>query len=117
MTNMLENLYKKLPNVYHNGKFNGVDLMAVLQATVGFAKVMKSKDPLDFIGTALGLATSMAGKKCLKSLQSYLDSMETWLTFGKKYTPLVDSSALDFSQIDVSSVPQIMKVRTEIHSL
>ena len=72
---------------------------------------IKGKDPLDFIDTALGLAGSQSGKQCLGSLESNLGSIKKWLTFGKVYTPLVDSSDLDFDKLDVASVPEIMQVR------
>ena len=100
-----------LPNVYDQAKFNPDDLLAILQGITGFAGAIKGKDPLDFIDTALGLAESQSGKQCLGSLESNLGSIKKWLTFGKVYTPLVDSSDLDFDKLDVASVPEIMQVR------
>jgi len=117
MTSVLENLAAKLPEVYDKAKFNGQDLLAVLQGTVGFANSIKSKSPLDFIDAALGLAGSLSSKKCLKSFQWYLNSIKKWLTFGKKYTPLNDSSALDFDQVDVTSVPEIMQASLTYRSI
>lgn len=100
-----------LPNVYDQAKFNPDDLLAILQGITGFVGAIKGKDPLDFIDTALGLAGSQSGKQCLGSLESNLGSIKKWLTFGKVYTPLVDSSDLDFDKLDVASVPEIMQVR------
>ena len=111
MTSILENLLNHLPDAYDKAKFNPNDFLAVLQAVTGFASSIKSKDPLAAIGTALGLAGSLAGKQCLGSLESILSSARTWLTFGKNFKPLEDSSELNFDVIDVSSVPQIMQVR------
>ena len=100
-----------LPEVYKKGKFNKQDFLAVLQATVGFAKAIASKSPLDAIDAGLGLMGSLSGKQCLKSLESIRGSIKKWLTFGEHYKPLADSSDLDFDQLDVSSVPHIMQVR------
>ena len=111
MTSILKNIQNILPDVYAKAKFNRDDLIAVLQGLVGFGNAIASKNPMDFIDAALGIAASQSGKQCLKSLQSTVGSIKRWLTFGKKYTPLKDSSDLDFDQVDVSSVPEIMKAR------
>ena len=111
MTSILENLFVKLPDIYDKAKFNRQDFLAVLQGIVGFANAIKSKSPLDFIDAAVGVASDLSGKNCLKSLHSYFSSIKKWLTFGEKYKPLVDSSALDFEQVDVASIPEIMQVR------
>ena len=92
-------------------KFNKEDILAVLQGTVGFAKAIASKNPFDAIDAGLGLMGSLAGKQCLNSLESIRGSIKKWLTFGEHYKPLADSSDLDFDQLDVGSVPQIMQVR------
>lgn len=110
MTSILENINTLLVGVHKNAKFNSQNFLAVLQGIVGFSSAISSKSPLAFIDTALGLAGSFSGQKCLKSLQSILGSVKQWLTFGEHYKPLVDSSDLDFDQLDVGSVPQIMKV-------
>ena len=57
---------------------------------------------------------SQLGKQCLNSLEGYLASIKKWLTFGKNYNPLKDSSDLDFDQVDVNSVPEIMQVQNII---
>ena len=110
MTSILTNIQNILPDVYAKAQFNQDDLIAMLQGLVGFGKAIASKDPMEFIDAALGIAASRSGKQCLKSLQSTVGSIKKWLTFGKKYTPLKDSSDLDFDQVDVGSVPEIMKV-------
>lgn len=111
MTSILKNIRNMLPDVVEKAKFNKDDLIAVLQGVVGFSGAIASKDPFAFIDSALGIAGSLSGKACLKSLNSILGSIKKWLTFGKKYTPLKDSSDLDFDQVDVSSVPEIMEVQ------
>ena len=110
----MESIIRRFPTLlkdtYEQGKFNKNDLIAMLQGITGFAKAIASRNPLDFIDAALGVASSFAGKACLKTLDQYLDSVKTWLTFGEKYIALTDSSDLDFDQVAVSSVPEIMQV-------
>jgi len=115
MTSLLIIIQKMLPDVYDKAKFNPADLLAVLQGIVGFANAIASRDPFAVIDTALGIASSQSGKQCLKSLESSLSSIKKWLTFGKNYTPLKDSSDLDFDQVDVASVPEIMKANLEMN--
>ena len=110
MTTILKNFPNLLKDTYKKGKFHRDDLIAVMQGITGFGKAIASKDPLDFIDAALGTASSLSGKACLKSLDSYLGSAKRWLTFGEKYKALTDSSDLDFDQVAVSSVPEIMQV-------
>ena len=110
MTIILENVIKTLGTAYESGKFNVRDFIAVLQGLVGFGKAIKGGKPGDFIDAALGIAESLRGKSCLKSLSQYTDSVRKWLTFGEIYQPYEDSSQLDFDQLDVSSIPDIMKV-------
>ena len=110
MTTIIKNFPNLLKDTYKKGKFHRNDLIAVLQGITGFGKAIASKKPLDFIDTALGIASSLSGKACLKSLDSYLGSAKKWLAFGEKYKALTDSSDLDFDQVAVSSVPEIMQV-------
>ena len=112
MNSILQDITSMFPDqVYNKAKFNAGDFLALLQGMVGFAKAILNKSPLDFIDTALEVAELPANKACLKSLESYMGSIKQWLTFGKHYQPLVDSSDLDFDELDVGSVPQIMQVR------
>ena len=110
MSSILTNINSMFSDVYKTAKFNANDFMAVLQGLVGFSSAIASKNPFDAINAVLGVAGSMSGKGCLKSLESYKSSIKTWLTFGQNYKPLNDSSDLNFDQLDVSSVPQIMQV-------
>ena len=110
MTTILENFPNMLKDTHKKGTFHRNDLIAVMQGITGFGKAIASKNPLDFIDTALGVASSLSGKACLKSLDSYLGSAKKWLNFGEKYKALTDSSDLDFDQVAVSSVPEIMQV-------
>ena len=120
MSAMVAQIEIMFKDVYSAAKFNGADLLAVLQGLVGFSKGIsinqESKrmkiaiSPLDIIDAALGLASSLASSSCLGTLSGNLAKIKTWLQFGEHYEPLEDSSDLDFDQLDVSSVPEIMKV-------
>ena len=112
MTSILESINTKITDVYDDAKFNKADFLAVLQGVVGFSRSIAGQSPGDFIDTALSLAGSLSGKTCLKKLDEYRDSIKKWLTFGENYEPLEDSSQLDFDQLDVTSIPDIMQVST-----
>ena len=103
--NMLPNAQKKVQD-----KLNRDETIAVLQGMTGFASAIAGKDPFDFINTALDIASYASNAPCRISLDSSLRSINKWLTFGKEYIPLEDSSDLDFSQVDINSVPEIMQV-------
>ena len=111
MTSITEQIRSILPEALRAAKFNEDDFLAVLQGIVGFAGAIKDKNPLDFIGSAVGLAQDLSGKRCpLGILEDNLDKLEKWLTFGKAYEALQDSSDLDFDRVDISSVPEVMQV-------
>ena len=110
MTFILENIVDTFGTTYKEGKFNVADFIAVLEGLVGFGKAIKGGNPGDFIETALGLVDKLRGKDCIKTLPEYTSSIQKWLTFGKVYEPREDSSELDFDQLDVTSIPEIMMV-------
>lgn len=111
MTGITEQIRSILPEALRAAKFNEDDFLAVLQGIVGFAGAIKDKNPLDFIGSAVGLAQDLSGKRCpLGTLEGNLDKLEKWLTFGKSYEALQDSSDLDFDRVDISTVPEVMQV-------
>lgn len=111
MTGIIKEVEAKLPETLEAAKSHHGDFLAILQGVTGFVSAAASKDPFAFIDSALGLAESQHGKTCLKTLSNYQNSLRTWLTFGKNYKPLKDSSDLDFDQVDVDSVPAVMQVR------
>ncbi|XP_078356069.1 uncharacterized protein LOC144640885, partial [Oculina patagonica] len=115
MNSTLLRVESMLPEVYEEAKFNANDLLAVLQGVTGFLGGLKGKDPFAAIDSALGIASSLSGKACLGSLESNLASIKKWMTFGKHYKPLLDSSDLDFDQVDVGSVPEIMQANLEMN--
>ena len=110
MTGILKQVKTMLPEVYEKAKLNANDFLAILQGLTGFVSSIASKDPFGFIDSALGVAESQLGKQCLKTLEGYLGSIRKWLTFGKNYNSLKDSSDLDFDKVEVDSVPEIMQV-------
>lgn len=113
MTSILESIGVTLGDAYVKGQFNGADLIAMLQGVVGFYKAIRDKSPSEFIDNALSVADSFRGKQCLKKLSDYRDSITKWLTFGKNYQPYEDPSQLDFDQLDVTAIPEIMQVATK----
>ena len=110
MSSIIQEVTSELPGVYKKAKFNSQNLIGMLQGLVGFAAAGAAKDPFALIDQTLTLAEESSQRCHLKSLDSYLGSIKQWLTFGKHYKPLVDSSELNFDQMNVSSVPQIMQV-------
>ncbi|CAH3148651.1 unnamed protein product, partial [Porites lobata] len=115
MSSIIQEVTSELPGVYKKAKFNSQNLIGMLQGLVGFAAAGAAKDPFALIDQTLALAEESSQRCHLKSLDSYLGSIKQWLTFGKHYKPLVDSSELDFDQMNVSSVPQIMQANLEIN--
>ena len=111
MNGILGEIETKLP--YLKAQFNGNDWIALLQGLVGFTKAIKGKSPLDFIDSAITAASTFKSKACLKSMGSYMDDIKKWMTFGENYRPLLNSSELDFDQLDVGSVPEIMQVSSQ----
>lgn len=113
MNDILKNIASLLPQLYARSRFQVDDFLAILQGIAGFASGIASRDPFTVIDSVIGLAGatySLVGNTCFQSLQSYMGSVKRWLTFGQHYKPLADSSDLDFDQLDVGSVPQIMQV-------
>ena len=104
--NLLPEAYRKTRN-----KLDVEQFIAVLQGITGFAVAIKGKDPLGFIDSAVGIMDYEINKPCLKSLGTIRKNLKKWLTFGKEYKPLKDSSDLNFDKVKVSAIPEVMKVR------
>ena len=86
-----------------------MQLIAVLQGITGFASNIIGGDVSGVLDTALGIAKDVEDLPCFTSLKIVIKNAKAWLTFGK-YRPLNDSSDLDFDKMNVSSVPDMMKV-------
>ena len=123
MNNTLIRIYSSLKEAQEvaQHRLTRQQFMAVLQGITGFASAIfesavseEPKGPFAFIDTAISIAEYDANKPCLTSLGSVIQSAKKWLTFGK-YRPLNDSSELNFDKIDVSSVPDIMKVKCTVY--
>ena len=110
MTSIFKSIDVTLVDTYVKGKFHKGDLLAVLQGIVGFYKSIRDKSPSDFIENALNVADALRNKDCLKKLGDYRASIKKWLSFGKNYVPYEDPSKLDFDQLDVTAIPDIMQV-------
>lgn len=111
MNNVVVHIEAALGEAHSSATFNADDFMAVLQGVVGFLSAVATSNPLAFINSGVTLAQDLSGKMCpVGSIHDILDKLEKWLTFGEIYTPLEDSSDLDFDQVDVESVPEVMQV-------
>ena len=103
-----------LSDVYETAKFNSDDLFVILEGITGFFSGVLGKDPFAALGSALGVMGHFVGQCDLGELQNNLDKVEKWLKFGQDYAALKDSSELDFDQMDVEAVPEVMQVNIEM---
>ena len=103
--NMLPEGYEKTQE-----KLDTEQLIAVVQGVTGFAAPITGKDPLTLIVTAGYVMDYQINKPCLESLDNIRLNLKKWLTFGKEYEPLEDSSDFDFDKVEVSAIPEVMKV-------
>ncbi|KAJ7328567.1 hypothetical protein OS493_024484 [Desmophyllum pertusum] len=115
MRSSLEEIVSQLPDVYEKTKFNGEDLLVILQGITGFLGAIRDKDPAASIGAVLEVAGHFAVKCNTGTLQDNLGKIEKWLTFGKAYSALEDSSELDFDTMDVECVPEVMQANLEMN--
>lgn len=91
-------------------QFNLEHLFAILQGITGFVGGVAGKDPGAAISGALSIIEAEATRCNRGTLRENKDKIKKWLTFGKAYKALTDSSQLNFDEMDVQSVPEIMKV-------
>lgn len=110
MTSYLEDIVTMLPDAYRSTQFNVDDLMVLIKGVTGFASSKIAGDPFMSLSTVIEIAEHFRGQCNAGTLLDNLDRIEKWLTFGKAYAALEDSSDLDFDQMDVGSVPEMMKV-------
>ena len=115
MTSSLEEITAQLPDVYEASQFNRGDLFVILQGITGFLSGITSQDPSASIGAAIGVVGNFATKCNTGTLHENLDKIEKWMTFGEAYAALEDSSDLDFDQLDVGAVPEVMMVKWQLH--
>ena len=110
MTDIFKQIETTLPDVLQKAKTNENQFLAILQGVTGFVSAGASKNPFDAIQSIIDLRGTQIGQDCLKTLDQYLESIRKWLTFGKHYKALENSSDLDFDRVDVDSVPEVMQV-------
>ncbi|KAJ7321740.1 hypothetical protein OS493_034360 [Desmophyllum pertusum] len=115
MEGLLANIKATAVELITVSRFNEDDLLAVLQAVCGFASAVVTKDPLGLVDAALGVAFTGERKCPLGTLENNAEKLKKWLTFGKSYQALEDSSDLDFDQVDVESVPEVMQANLEMN--
>ncbi len=102
MKSSLQDVIDQLPDVVEEARFNRQDLLVILQGITGFYD--------GIAGTAIDVAGYFATKCNSGTLKENLGNIDKWLTFGKEYAALEDSSDLDFDKMDIGSVPEVMKV-------
>ena len=112
MKGILTTIMNLLPEAYQKtkNKLEAEQFLAVLQGITGFSGAVAGKDPFAFIDSAVGIMDYEINKPCLKSLGTIRKNLKKWLTFGKEYKPLKDSSDLNFDLVKVSAIPEVMKV-------
>ncbi|KAL9956907.1 hypothetical protein ACROYT_G038462 [Oculina patagonica] len=113
MGGYLDNILNEVPSVWHAGNFNKKDFVAVLQGITGFLKA--GFNPLDIADTALGLYSHFGTKCDDGDLKGLLQKVKKWVKIGKKYEALKDSNDLNFDEMDIESVPEMMKARLEMN--
>lgn len=111
MNSSLAEIIVQLPEVYEAAQFNREDLFAILEGSAGFFSGVLGRDPFSSLGAAIGVIGRFASRCNTGNLQENLNKTLEWLTFGQQYAALEDSSDLDFDQLNVESVPEVMKVR------
>lgn len=104
---------REIPNGIGASRFKIEDLLTILQGSCGFVSGAAST-PLELLGPTLEVVLDLSDiLTCpIGSLEDISDKLHKWLTFGSSYKPLEDSSDLDFDQVDIGSVPEMMQVRT-----
>lgn len=110
MNSSLAEILVQLPDVYQAAQLNREDLFAILEGLSGFSSGVVGRDPLASLGAAIGVIGRFASRCNVGTLQENVNKTIKWLTFGEQYAALEDSSDLDFDQLDVGSVPEVMKV-------
>ncbi|KAJ7388772.1 hypothetical protein OS493_035738 [Desmophyllum pertusum] len=91
------------------------DLFAILQGYNRIPEWNCGKRSFAAIGAALDVVGNFATSGNLGTLQNNKNKIEKWLTFGKAYKALNDSSDLNFDTMDITSVPEVMKANLEMN--
>ena len=116
MNGSLTALFNELPDGDADAQFTKRDLLVVLQGLAGIVAAGTVSDPFTAASTIFRVIGNFATQCNTGTLQENKDKLLKWLTFGKNYAALKDSSELDFTQLDVEAVPEIMKVNYHMSS-
>jgi len=113
MKEMLERIYSLMKEAQRKTQYKlSLDqALTLIQGVAGFAGSIVEKEPFVSLDMTVSYAQQQVNWPCLTKLKSMIKSVQKWMTFGK-YSPLADSSDLNFYKVNVSSVPQIMQVIT-----
>ena len=116
MNGSLTALFNELPDGDADAQFTKRDLLVVLQGLAGIVAAGTISDPFTVASITFRVLGNFATQCNTGTLQENKDKLLKWLTFGKNYAALKDSSELDFTQLDVEAVPEIMKVNYHMSS-
>ncbi|XP_078358139.1 uncharacterized protein LOC144642907 isoform X2 [Oculina patagonica] len=115
MNSSLQQALVLIPAAYEASKFNRQDLFAILEGAAGISSGILGMDPFAALGAAIGVVGRFASMCSLGSLNEILNKTMRWLTFGQQYAALEDSSDLDFDQLDVGAVPEVLQANLEFN--
>lgn len=110
MESYLEQIKILLPQARGKALFSRQDVFVILQGVTGFASSAAVGDVFGVLNAALPVGGHFATKCSLGNLKADIESIEHWLRFGVEFKALKDSSDLNFDNMDVGSVPEVMKV-------
>ena len=99
------------PEVLERARFNSDDLLAIVQAFCGFASAAVTRDPIGLIDAAAGSAFLGEHRCPLGDMETNAATLKKWLNFGQHYQALEDPSDLNFDQVDVEAIPEVMQVK------
>ena len=110
MTRFLEDVVHLLPEAHAKTQLGKSDLLVVLGGIAGIGSSVIAGDPFVAATAVLGVAEHVGSKCDPGTLLDSIEKIEHWLTFGQAYAALEDSSDLNFDEVDVESIPEIMEV-------
>lgn len=110
MGDYLEVIHAEIPVKHGEAVFTNDDMFAVLGGLTGLFKTVATRNPLELIDPAIATAQHFIARCNSGGLYDLMKNAKRWLTFGKEYQALQDSSELDFDKMDVEQVPEVMQV-------
>lgn len=110
MTRFLDDVAHLLPEAHGKTQLGKSDLLVVLGGITGIGSSVIAKDPFSAVSAVVGVVDHFESQCNPGTLLDNLEKIEHWLTFGQAYAALEDSSDLNFDEVDVGSIPEIMEV-------